>query len=843
MIRLINRKVHSRLVLLFRLLSVAGLLGAVLVQEPASALGLLSRVSHPLRSSPQTISAPEANGLAHLRAIMDQYTNFNIYSDKYSVANHFDPSGWMGDKGDIAFDDGATTTWHTGGNSIRITYTPAGPSGWAGIYWQHPKDNWGQVPGVGFNLSGVSRLTFWARGANGGEKAEFKVGGITGSYPDSLQSAVSTGVLTLSSNWQPYAIDLAGRDLSYVIGGFAWVTSQVQNPSGATIYLDDIRFEEYTNKLRLLESYVSLTNFVPPLPMDTHRYLYVYMDKGSTFNAYFESGWTGDYGDIRFDSGDTTNPHSGTSAICVTYSAAASQGQKWAGIYWQAPAYNWGDRTGGYNLSGAARLTFWARGASGGEKIEFLLGGITGLYNDSVQPPRKTGVMTLTPNWQSYTINLTGADLSRISGGFAWTATQADNPNGATFYLDDIRYENAANPPGDAYPPPEFPPDSYMMLTAHTYDNALGLLAFLASGEPGDADRAKLLADSLIWAQQHDEIVDGRIRNVYYADDLQTGTTYGNTGNIARHNYDKYGNGMGTGNTAWAMLALLNYYQKYGGSQYLSAALGMGNWIVNNTNSATGAGGYTGGVQGWEPTPEILTYKSTEHNIDVYVAFMKLYEATADPVWRQRAMHAKNFVAAMWNDTDGFFYTGTRDDGKTINTDVLPLDVNTWGFLALGEVDKYGRGLTYALSNHYTSESIGGVLFEGFDFNTDKDGVWWEGTGQMVTALWAQYYFSSGSTQTWSYDNATKFRDELREAQTSAPRTNGKGIVATNHDQLTTGFDLPTGGPWYYFNRLHVGATAWFVFSELQWNPFWGIPANQIIPYQGGKLYLPLILR
>jgi hypothetical protein len=355
-----------------------------------------------------------------------------------------------------------------------------------------------------------------------------------------------------------------------------------------------------------------------------------------------------------------------------------------------------------------------------------------------------------------------------------------------------------------------------------------------------------LLADSLEWAQRHDEITDGRIRNVYYADDLQTGTTYGNTGNIARHNYDEYGNGIGSGNMAWAMIALLNYYQRYGGSRYLSAARDMGKWIVNNTYSITGAGGYTGGIQGWEPTPEILTYKSTEHNLDVYVAFMKLYEVTDDPVWRQHAMHAKSFVAAMWNNTDGFFYTGMRDDGVTINTDVFPLDVNTWGFLALGGASKYGRGLTYVRNNIYSSELIGSRLFEGFDFskipNVNNDGVWWEGTGQMVTALWVQYYFSSGSTQTWSYDNATKFRNELREAQTSAPRADGKAIVAANHDQLTTGFDLPTGGSWYYFNRRHVGATAWFIFSELQWNPFWGVPTNQPIPY-GDKMFLPLILR
>ena len=806
----------------------------------ATIVGLILSFQQTAGQATQTPQA--ANALTHLQQVMDQYTTFGIYADKYSVSNHFDPTGWMGDVGDISFDDGETAVYYRGGNSIRITYTPNGEQGWAGIYWQHPGNNWGYIPNVGFDLTGVTRLTFWARGANGGEKAEFKVGGIGGTYGDSLQPAVSTGEITLSSDWQQYAIDLTGKDLSYVIGGFVWVTNQVQNPNGATIYLDDIQFEGHQNKLRFLESYVNLTEYTPPRPMDNYKYVYVYLNDGSLYNCffaspgrngYFDTGWMGDYGDISVDSADTSNPRSWPTAYRVTYSAAASQGQGWAGVYWQAPAYNWGDRIGGYDLSGAARLTFWARGDVGGEKVEFLAGGVNGNYNDSLQPARRSGVLTLGSGWQKYTIDLAGADMSLINGGFAWVATQANNPNGATFYLDDIRYENAASPPGGSFPQPEFPVDSHAMLIGHTYDNALALLAFLASGDPADANRAKLLADSLVWASEQDEIVDGRIRNTYYADNLQTGTTYGNTGNVARHNYDLYGNGVGPGNTGWAMLALMNYYQQYGGSQYLDAALAMGNWIYANTYSTTGPGGYTAGIQGWEPNPTILTYKSTEHNIDVYVAFMKLYEATGDVVWRQRAMHAKNFVAAMWDDTKGVFYTGTKADGVTISTEELPLDVNTWGFLAMGEVSKYGRGLTYARNNHYATDSSSGVLFEGFDFNTDQDGVWWEGTAQMVTALWAQYYLSSGATQTWSYNNATKFRDELRQAQTSATRNNGLGIVAASPEQVSTGFDLPTGEPWYYFNRLHVGATSWFIFSELQYNPYWGIPLSQPIPYEG----------
>ena len=78
-----------------------------------------------------------------------------------------------------------------------------------------------------------------------------------------------------------------------------------------------------------------------------------------------------------------------------------------------------------------------------------------------------------------------------------------------------------------------------------------------------------------------------------------------------------------TGNVAWAMLALLAYYDLQGGHQYLVAAERMGDWVERYCRDTQGAGGYTGGFEGWEPTPRKLTYKSTEHNIDLYAAFQR----------------------------------------------------------------------------------------------------------------------------------------------------------------------------------------------------------------------------
>ena len=51
------------------------------------------------------------------------------------------------------------------------------------------------------------------------------------------------------------------------------------------------------------------------------------------------------------------------------------------------------------------------------------------------------GPVVLTTDWQQFTIDLEGKDLSSISGGFCWATNLDVNPDGATFYLDDIRYE------------------------------------------------------------------------------------------------------------------------------------------------------------------------------------------------------------------------------------------------------------------------------------------------------------------------------------------------------------------------------------------------------------------
>ncbi len=167
----------------------------------------------------------------------------------------------------------------------------------------------------------------------------------------------------------------------------------------------------------------------------------IYTNIGSRDNHFIPSGFMPDGLCLEFITRWKENCHSDSTCIKIIYDIECSrQGARWVGVYWHNPANNWGNRKGGYNLDGATKLTFWAKGEKGGERIEeFKMGGITGDYPDT--DTAFIGPVILTPEWKQYTIDLRGKDLSYVSGGFSWSTNVDVNPESCTFYLDDIRYE------------------------------------------------------------------------------------------------------------------------------------------------------------------------------------------------------------------------------------------------------------------------------------------------------------------------------------------------------------------------------------------------------------------
>lgn len=165
---------------------------------------------------------------------------------------------------------------------------------------------------------------------------------------------------------------------------------------------------------------------------------YVYSDFKAILNHYYPSGWMGDSRDLTFNQQHSKGVYAGKHCIKVQYSPRGSN--RWAGIYWQQPSNNWGDKKGGYNLSKAEYLTFWMKGEKGGEKIaEVKIGGFKGQFPDSAEAVKKK--IVLTKDWKLYWMDLRKKDMSYIAGGFAFVVNKADNPDGCIFYIDEVRYE------------------------------------------------------------------------------------------------------------------------------------------------------------------------------------------------------------------------------------------------------------------------------------------------------------------------------------------------------------------------------------------------------------------
>lgn len=330
---------------------------------------------------------------------------------------------------------------------------------------------------------------------------------------------------------------------------------------------------------------------------------------------------------------------------------------------------------------------------------------------------------------------------------------------------------------------------------SYTYDDDVMLIALLARGTPDDVARARVLGDSLLYVQSHDPLADGRVRSAYHARHLAKRD--GSPG-IA-------GTATDAGNLAWTGLALAQLYRSTGEQKYLPGATAVAEFVQANTYDTRGAGGYTGGFRG---DGKKITYKSTEHNIDLYGLFTMLAQLTGNRKWSGRAQHALEFVRAMWNSRQTFFYIGTVDDGVTINKDdPTPEDVQTWSYLSTG-LAQYQTSIDWAVETLSATKGA----FEGLSFEVnDRSGVWFEGTAHAAAALQARNL--SGDAQT-----AAQLLSDIEIGQAQAPNANGRGIDAASKDGLNTG----EGDQ--YFASLHIGATAWYCLAKQAANPFVLLP-------------------
>jgi hypothetical protein len=379
-----------------------------------------------------------------------------------------------------------------------------------------------------------------------------------------------------------------------------------------------------------------------------------------------------------------------------------------------------------------------------------------------------------------------------------------------------------------------------LLSTGFTYDNAQLIHAYLIRGRSEDLIRARIIGDSLLYAQQHDpNFNDGRLRQAYFVDLPDANGAF-----IRLALAPFFFVGSAVGDMAWAGIALAQLYHRTRRRSYLDGALRLGNWIFNVTFDTRGPGGYNFGVDGGN---NLLLFKSTEHNIDAFALFRMLARLTGDNVWSSRAQHARNFVTAMWNPDAGFFWTGTGTDGATINRDNIPADTQTWSFMALRD-DDFAASIDWAKTNLATTDTpqtinsrlTGNIRIQGssyasvsmralspssqFDQPPDPNGVWLEGTAHLAAALLDRRlsdkrdidgFNGDRDTARNLLDNIRLAQEKLGRGQTVAgkPLVDGEGVVAAS-SVVNTGFGFS-----FYPNR-HVGATSWYLIAGQSGNPF-----------------------
>ena len=378
--------------------------------------------------------------------------------------------------------------------------------------------------------------------------------------------------------------------------------------------------------------------------------------------------------------------------------------------------------------------------------------------------------------------------------------------------------------------------------TAFTYDNAVSVHAYLLDGSADALARAQVLGNGLVYAQANNfPFNDGRFGQAYFVNAPSSDGVY-----VTPAAFPFYFYTSAVGDQAWAGMALAQLYKKVGTASYLTAALNVANWIVNNTYSTLAPGGYSFGtnINQYNESVPSGNGKSTEHNIDVYAFFTMLDaltnhgSSTGGMTWSDLAAHALGFVIAMWNSSGPFFWTGTAGaESSAINYWPIPEDCQTWSYLAMLN-SQYSGSIDWALktlqptdtaTSSNTSltgtESFTGMTFDSASLYTgfaDPNAVWLEGTAHTIAALIARAGGENGNSRAADWQTALKLVNtcDSAQAQLGANQTvNGIPIpLGSGLDAATSVLD--TGFGYTYGTAKHIGATGWYLIAFHGGNPF-----------------------
>lgn len=569
------------------------------------------------------------------------------------------------------------------GNVMRITLPPLNSIAplvheFVGLTFEEPEGFGSLGAGRGYDLRGAGRVLFQARSPTpGGIDVQFGVGGRVTDRNGffHLRDTFSDISINLDALRNPDTNQPSPPDLSNVHLLFTVVTDAAHAPNGGTVIVDNIRFDPVptnpTGETRLSFPLGNETFGVVPAVIHA-------VDDGDagftvTGNWVQETGHAASYENDRhtiFDGGD------GSGVATWTFPDLEPRVYEVQATWSAAP-------------TNATNAPFTLLDSSQVRSTTQV---------DQTQPPQGG-------RFDGRAWHLLG--LARVESG----TLQVELSNAGvdnTVIADGVRIT------------PVIPPDQAIRNLTTVYESSLTVLALLDRGTPEDLANARRVADTFLYALAHDSTGGGAqlptapdgsrgLRDAYSSGDIALfndqgpGVDDAKAGQVRLVGFSSdmrlcgpsgfclVLDGAFGGNNAFAIMALVAAYRKFGDIAYLDAAREIGNWIVGNLTDPNGPafdpdpsvetfGGYFLGYpdQGVpkDRVDDLIRGKSIENNADIFAAFSMLAAAevdldhfTAAAEWTARANIAGDLVMALFdpgdpmNPRDGRFYTGTLPDG------------------------------------------------------------------------------------------------------------------------------------------------------------------------------------
>ena len=249
------------------------------------------------------------------------------------------------------------------------------------------------------------------------------------------------------------------------------------------------------------------------------------------------------------------------------------------------------------------------------------------------------------------------------------------------------------------------------------------------------------------------------------------------------------------GDNCWLLIAVRNYHQMADNSKYSEMEAGLINWISALQNSD---GSLKGGFQPNEEGMMTEIHPITEGMIDAFNAL---------PGYTDIHIGLLEFLESKrWDASKGLLVAWPNPPNPDWK---FALDTIPWGYLGLQDFPQSTLAQAETLFLNEQQAKAKDIVISGFCADMERNHVWLEGNGQMMTA-----YIQANMTEKAEY-----YRKEMEKLFLESPiHDNAGGFPYVANIDNTTSF----GGADFWDGAdtaIALSSGAWYLFSAKGFNP------------------------